>query len=453
MNDNNLLLAFYGDDFTGSTDAMEALAAKGYRTILFTEIPTIEMIQQFENLKCIGIAGTSRAKNTEEMENELKPIYNILSKLNVPVVHYKTCSTFDSSPKVGSIGKAIDLAKQYFDNKKATPLLVATPKLGRYTLFGQHFARMKDIVYRLDRHPVMSKHPVTPMDEADLRKHLKKQIQSDIGLLDIIEMNKEDVDEIYESKSQNYDILLIDALNEKDVDTAGRLIWDASKNNTVFTVGSSGIEDALASNWNRLNVPRNTDQVNRQDIKSKENILVVSGSGSVITKEQIKTALRNGFEGIKVNSDILTGDYENQKNFINKVVNLLNDKKNVILYTALGPDDDSIFSMRNKLKENGIQEMQIGEFIGKKLGGFTNQILKNSSINRIVLAGGDTSGFITKELDVFGLEMIQQVSPGAPLCRVYSKDIKINGIELALKGGQLGGDNYFHEVLNVNNND
>ena len=40
---DELLLTFYGDDFTGSTDAMESLARAGVRTILFLEPPTAEM--------------------------------------------------------------------------------------------------------------------------------------------------------------------------------------------------------------------------------------------------------------------------------------------------------------------------------------------------------------------------------------------------------------------------
>jgi hypothetical protein len=37
MNPNDFLLAFYGDDFTGSTDAMEILERAGIRTALFIE--------------------------------------------------------------------------------------------------------------------------------------------------------------------------------------------------------------------------------------------------------------------------------------------------------------------------------------------------------------------------------------------------------------------------------
>ncbi|HMB48390.1 MAG TPA: four-carbon acid sugar kinase family protein, partial [Afifellaceae bacterium] len=37
---NPLLLAFYGDDFTGSADAMEALTINGVKTALFLGHPT-----------------------------------------------------------------------------------------------------------------------------------------------------------------------------------------------------------------------------------------------------------------------------------------------------------------------------------------------------------------------------------------------------------------------------
>ena len=43
---SELLLAFYGDDFTGSTDAMEALALSGLRTVLFLSPPTPELLAQ-----------------------------------------------------------------------------------------------------------------------------------------------------------------------------------------------------------------------------------------------------------------------------------------------------------------------------------------------------------------------------------------------------------------------
>ena len=81
MSENNLLLAYYGDDFTGSTDAMEALSSNGYRTILFLELPSLEMLEKFNDVQCIGIPGTSRAKDPKEMEQELRPVFESLFKL------------------------------------------------------------------------------------------------------------------------------------------------------------------------------------------------------------------------------------------------------------------------------------------------------------------------------------------------------------------------------------
>ncbi|NIO41839.1 MAG: four-carbon acid sugar kinase family protein, partial [Burkholderiales bacterium] len=93
----NLLLAFYGDDFTGSTDAMEALSLSGLRTVLFLSSPTPELIREkFSDLRCVGVAGTSRAMSPEEMDAAFEPVLHQLWSLGAPVTHYKVCSTFDS---------------------------------------------------------------------------------------------------------------------------------------------------------------------------------------------------------------------------------------------------------------------------------------------------------------------------------------------------------------------
>src|SRR3954451_17031723 len=106
---SSICLSFYGDDFTGSTDAMESLALAGVRTVLFTAPPTPAMLSRYPDLEAFGVAGTSRAMTPQQMDRELRPIFEKLRELGAPIVHYKVCSTFDSSPQIGSIGKAIDI--------------------------------------------------------------------------------------------------------------------------------------------------------------------------------------------------------------------------------------------------------------------------------------------------------------------------------------------------------
>ena len=65
---STLLLAFYGDDFTGSTDAMEALQWAGIRTLLFLHPPTAADLARFPDLRAFGVAGWSRSMSPVEMD-------------------------------------------------------------------------------------------------------------------------------------------------------------------------------------------------------------------------------------------------------------------------------------------------------------------------------------------------------------------------------------------------
>jgi uncharacterized protein YgbK (DUF1537 family) len=185
-----ILLAFYGDDFTGSTDALEFISRAGAKAVLFTEPPTAEQLKSFPDLDVYGVAGKTRALNPDEMEEILVPAFEQMKTIGAKHIHYKVCSTFDSSPTIGSIGKAIDCGAKVFNNK-VIPVLGGMPSLGRYCVFGNLFAKMgigsNGKIYRIDKHPSMSKHPVTPMNEGDLRIHLGKQTDKKIGLIDNVQ--------------------------------------------------------------------------------------------------------------------------------------------------------------------------------------------------------------------------------------------------------------------------
>ena len=105
---NDLLLTYYGDDFTGSTDVMESLELYGIPTVLFLAMPTRERLaERFPQARAIGIAGVTRTMTPAEMDETLGPAFEALKAFDAPFVHYKICSTFDSSPEIGSIGHAI----------------------------------------------------------------------------------------------------------------------------------------------------------------------------------------------------------------------------------------------------------------------------------------------------------------------------------------------------------
>ena len=128
------LVAFYGDDFTGSSAAMEVLAFAGLETVLFLAPPSAERLAAFSGYRGIGIAGIARARSPEWMNVHLPPIFSRLREVGAPIVHYKVCSTFDSAPHIGSIGRAAEIGRQYFEGW--TPLVVSDPGMGRFQAFG-----------------------------------------------------------------------------------------------------------------------------------------------------------------------------------------------------------------------------------------------------------------------------------------------------------------------------
>jgi hypothetical protein len=52
-----LLYSYYGDDFTGSTDVLEQLAANGVASVLFVSEPTPAQMARFTDRQAIGFAG------------------------------------------------------------------------------------------------------------------------------------------------------------------------------------------------------------------------------------------------------------------------------------------------------------------------------------------------------------------------------------------------------------
>jgi 3-oxoisoapionate kinase len=450
---SQLLLAFYGDDFTGSTDAMEALALSGLRTVLFLSPPTAELLHsKFPDVRCVGVAGTSRAMSPAEMNAELKPILRELWLVGAPLLHYKVCSTFDSSPTVGSIGHVIDMAREMFAGGKTISVLAGAPPLRRYTVFGNHFAAAGDQIYRLDRHPTMSRHPSTPMDEADLRVHLSRQTKARIALMSLTDLEGDQarVDAHYaETLRDKPDLLLYDVLDDQDLRAAGRLIWQEAQRGQHFAVGSSGVEYALTAHW-RAGGTIGSERVTFAPIKPVKQLLVVSGSASPMTAQQIQWASENGFDAIRAPAEEFvqpqTADKARHELF-KRALKSLSSGNSVVIYSASGPDDPSIRATRERLAESASASVgNTAKLLGAEMGRMTRELLAQSGLRRVVIAGGDTSSYATQELGLYGLEMLAELTPGAPLCRGYSHDPRFDGLEIALKGGQMGKPDYFGQA-------
>ncbi|WP_291820559.1 four-carbon acid sugar kinase family protein [Bosea sp. (in: a-proteobacteria)] len=439
------VVAFYGDDFTGSSASMEALAFAGLDTVLFLAPPSAARLARFRHYRGIGIAGVARSRSPAWMDEHLPPIFVLLQAVGAPVVHYKVCSTFDSAPEVGSIGRAAELGARVFDGW--IPLIVGEPGMGRFQSFGHLFALAHGQGYRLDRHPVMARHPVTPMGEADLGLHLARQTALPVGLVDFVAIKRGAGEVALDAAlGAGARIVSIDVLDEETLAEAGRLVWERG-GRPCFAIGSQGVEAALVAHWRQAGQLPPAPTIRAADRVAR--IAVVSGSVSPVTARQISAAASAGFAPIRLDAEHAI-DARNWQAGLEaaqrQALAALDSGASPLVFTASGPDDPAVARLRAAVAASGLSAETVNDRIGEGLGALLDGVLRSARLTRAVISGGDTSSHAAAKLGIDALTAIAPMAPGSPLCRAHAEAPDRDGLELVLKGGQVGGDDFFSEV-------
>ena len=416
------LYAWYGDDFTGSTDVLEALALHGVKAVLFTHTPNSREIAAFSDCRAVGIAGESRSHSPAWMSGKLPAIFRAMRRLGAPVNHYKVCSTFDSSPLAGSIGRAMELGRTVFRSGTA-PIVVGAPHLGRAVVFGSLFAEADGVWYRIDRHPTMRHHPVTPMNEADLRLHLARQTKLPIGLVDLTAFQSHTAQKHWQNHvDARAGAVVFDGFSDAMLEETAGILWERATQRAVFAVGSSGLTHGLLHHWRSaglIDAPRALSPAPPVD-----RLLVLSGSCSPVTARQIRRAKQMGFAAWRLEG---AGPWSATAA---KAHRALQSGRSVVLYTALSLQ---------------IHGEKYGEKFSSALGVLLRKLVLSSGVRRVLVAGGDTATHSVKQLGLDALTFAAPLVAGVPLCRGSSAS-QLDGLELALKGGQMGPEDFFANV-------
>lgn len=423
-----LLYCYYGDDFTGSTDVLEQLAVNGVSSVLFLITPTPAQLARFSDCQAIGFAGDARSRSPEWMSAHLPGIFTRMRELNPAVVQYKVCSTFDSAPHRGSIGRALEIGRTVFATR-TVPIGVAAPHLGRFLVFGHLFAAAGTEVYRIDRHPTMAHHPATPMHEADLRLHLSSQTDLPIGLVELRAFQTHQArEEFRRQSSSGATAVLLDGIDVAMLQEAGGLVWDLrGDSQPVFTIGSSGLTAGLVTHWRGTGVLALAQPP--VTAAATDRILIISGSCSAVTAQQILWARSHGYACVALDaSGLASGNSQARETALRLGLQSLQSGCDTVLYTALG-------------KPSGAAH---DHSLGVALGQLLLELVQQTGVGRVVLCGGDTASHAVQQLKLTAITFAGALAPGAPLCRAHTDEgTGLDGLELVLKGGQIGPEDFF----------
>lgn len=411
-----LRAAFYGDDFTGSVDALLQFRRRGWTGRLFTRLPDAATLRRAASeVDVVGVAGISRSLAPVAMAAELRPVFEAFAALAPEVVQYKASSTADSAPMVGSLGRVVELAREQF-GERAVPMLFAQPDFGRYTILGHHFAAERGVVYRLDRQPTMSRHPSTPMTEAELAVHLSRQTALPIGAIPLVDYGS------LESRLRGATeaAVVLDAVTDDDLVTVGAALRSLPR--PVFAIGSGGLSHGLAAAD-----PGSADPI-AESTPAAGPVLVVSGSRSAQTRRQADAAAAAGWmvRPLPLGADALGTAAD-------LAVEALRKGRGVV-FTSDDADTAAV------------GERPVLEAIAEAAASVVSSVVREGVSRRVVVCGGDTSSRVTRLLGVEALSIAANPWGNVVLLRAHASDAAVDGVELLLKGGQVGADSLFTDI-------
>ncbi len=311
-----------------------------------------------------------------------KKLYLLFIKSS-DIIQLKYCSTFDSTKK-GNIGQSIDAARSVI-NFPSTPVCPALPVNGRTTYMGYHFVWDK-----LLSDSSMKDHPLSPMTDPNLVRWLSYQTEITVDLIDytvITKGIKAVTDKRRELEDKGILYHVTDAVCQENIDVITESYAD-----TGFLTGGSGISASIG----RLYFKSELSDFSEKRLKNLgTKTLVISGSDSLTTQKQKQNALASGFILIAVNPYEILDNTVDMDKVTAEAEKAFKAGGNIILTVDNSGRNKSSF-VKAEGEKTGLFPEQTGEKIGAFLGRAAAELTKNLNIDRLLVAGGETSGTVCR---------------------------------------------------------
>ena len=419
------MATFFGaiaDDFTGATDLAGLLARSGVPVSLRMGVPR-EPPQDTAALEIIALK--CRTSPVDEAVQETQAALKWLKDAGAQRFFWKYCSTFDSTAK-GNIGP---VAEALMDTLGVSQTIYcpAFPENGRAIFMGNLFVGEQP----LSESP-MKDHPLTPMRDSNLARLLTPQVTKPVGLANRLTVARGATvlaEKLSQLAAGGVAHVVVDAVANDDL----YVIAQACKDMTLLT-GGSAVAMPLPELWvkeNRL-VKSSASEARSYDPGPA---IVLSGSCSSMTNRQVADFLAKGGPSFKLDPlEIAEAGHA-------RVLNWLAAQDlaaTPLIYATAAPD--AVRAAQDRL---GVE--QAGSLLEATLAACAEEA-RNNGYRRFVVAGGETSGSVTKALGVTRLNIGAEIAPGVPWCFASSQNAKI---AITLKSGNFGDEQFFSKALEV----
>ena len=413
------ILGCIADDFTGATDLAGLLARSGVSVSLRLGIPETPPSDTapFEviALKC-------RTAPVDEAVGECRAALAWLRAAGAQRFFWKYCSTFDSTAQ-GNIGP---VAEALMDDLGADQTIYcpAFPENGRSIFMGNLFVGQQPLA-----ESPMKDHPLTPMRDSNLMRLLEPQVTRPVGLADRLTVAagaKALRSHLGSLAAEGVAHVVTDAVANADLD----IIASACRDMKLLT-GGSAVAMPLPGLYRE-------DGVLAADAPAPvrptlaDGAVILSGSCSAMTNEQVAAYEGRG-PALRLDPLTLAEDGADA------AIAWLAEQpagSNPIIYATARPE-----TVRATQEKLGVA--RAGEIVEEALAALARAAFANG-IRKFVVAGGETSGAVSKALGLTRLNIGAEIAPGVPwtYARINGEDVAIT-----LKSGNFGDQDFFATAL------
>lgn len=419
-----MLLGAIADDFTGATDLCSMLVRGGMRTVQLIGVPAPDMPPP--DADAVVVALKSRTAPVRQAVDESLAALKWLQAGGARQFFFKYCSTFDSTDQ-GNIGPVADalIAALGCGFALACP---AFPTNNRTVYLGYLFAGSV-----LLNESGMENHPLTPMTDPSLVRVLSRQTDGTVGLVPFATVAQGPGairDAMTRLKEQGRRYAIVDAITDEHLMAIGQ----AAAHHTLIT-GGSGVAMGLPANFRAAGLlPETRDPGVLPALDGAT--AVVAGSCSRATLMQLGFA-RDHLPVHEIDA-LANPDAEALADAaLAWAEGKIGDKPIVIAASA---PPDKVQALQARLGRD-----QAGALIEDAVARVAAGLVARG-VRKLVVAGGETSGAVVKQLGVASLRIGDEIDPGVPwtLASGSGPDML-----LALKSGNFGGPDFFLKAFRM----
>ena len=431
-----LLFAAVADDDTGASDLAGMLAEQRLRTLLVIDLPTQTQLEEWSaGHHAVVMAEGTRNLRADEARARTRSAIRLLKSRDPRAFQVKYCSTFDSTPE-GNIGPTVDAALEEL-GEEFTVALPALPVNGRTTYKGYHFVNE-----RLLSDSPMREHPLTPMTEPNLVKHLSSQTTRRVGLAsyESVEAGADELRRRFDQlRAEGVSIAVVDCLNDAHVADICRASADLR-----LVTGGSAFGQGLPQVWRERGWVEESDAQTASLPSSNtegRGRLVVAGSCSIATRAQNRRFASQGAPAFRVEPRELLGEEFKRTPLVESVRAHLAAGRDCLLYTTDEPAE--VARVQSWAAGEGMDVPSLGNAIASALADLVAGILEGVEASGLVFAGGETSGALCRRLSLGALRVGRNIEPGVPLCHSLGR----YQVPVVLKSGNFGGEDFYARAL------